>query len=218
MRTIFDGWFPMADFWVRRLPLSLFLVVGGTLFARAAEPYTFDSVPPPSKYSGDLLSPERLASVPPQSSVVTNPPATAPPTPIITHVAPPGLDSTSPVTIITDAAPAAVVVSAPASTDSAPPVAAPELAPLPGNHSKSKLIVEPGGGIEGKVELVDAQGRFAVLNFPLGQMPNSGTSLNIYRHGVKAGEVTITGPQRDDNTVADVVSGDLKVGDSVRNR
>ena len=40
--------------------------------------------------------------------------------------------------------------------------------------------------------------------------------LNVYRHGVKVGELSVTGPQRDDNIVADIVSGDLQAGDAAR--
>ena len=72
--------------------------------------------------------------------------------------------------------------------------------------------------MDGKVAAVDARRGFVVLNFPLGQMPPVNSTLNVYRHGVKVGELSVTGPQRDDNTVADIVSGELRVGDAARNR
>lgn len=99
------------------------------------------------------------------------------------------------------------------SQKNSPPPSAP-----PVSRPTTKLIVTPGGGLDGKVALVDAQGRFAVLNFPLGQMPAPNMELKVYRHGVKVGELTVTGPQRDDDTVADVTAGELQVGDAVRNR
>lgn len=80
------------------------------------------------------------------------------------------------------------------------------------------LLVAPGGGLNGKVLMVDGRGRFVVLNFPLGQMPAVNSALDVYRNGVKVGSIKVTGPQRDDSIVADIVSGDLQAGDAARNR
>ena len=54
--------------------------------------------------------------------------------------------------------------------------------------------------------------------FAVGQMPMLEQKLNVYRGGLKTGEVRITGPQRDDNIVADIVVGDAAAGDEVRDR
>lgn len=43
-----------------------------------------------------------------------------------------------------------------------------------------------------------------------------GKRLNVYRNGLKVGELKVTGPQRDNNTVADIVAGECQVGDEVR--
>jgi hypothetical protein len=40
--------------------------------------------------------------------------------------------------------------------------------------------------------------------------------LNLYRRGLRVGEVKVTGPQREDNIVADLVAGEAEVGDEVR--
>lgn len=40
----------------------------------------------------------------------------------------------------------------------------------------------------------------------------------VYRDGLKVGEVKITGPTRDNNTVGDLVSGVANKGDEVRDR
>jgi hypothetical protein len=42
--------------------------------------------------------------------------------------------------------------------------------------------------------------------------------MNVYRRGLKVGEVKVTGPQRDDNIVADITAGEAAVGDEVRDR
>lgn len=57
-----------------------------------------------------------------------------------------------------------------------------------------------------------------VLGFPIGQMPKIGQTLFLYRLGLKVAEVKVTGPQRDSNIVADLVSGDAQTGDEVRDR
>ncbi len=79
-----------------------------------------------------------------------------------------------------------------------------------------RLIVTPGTVLIGKVVRVNANARFAVLNFPVGTMPAPGQQLNVYRQGLKVGEVVATGPQQDDNVVADIVKGEAQVGDELR--
>jgi hypothetical protein len=61
-------------------------------------------------------------------------------------------------------------------------------------------------------------GRFVVLNFPAGHLPRMDQKLFLYRAGLKVAELNVTGPQSDDNTVADVVSGEARVGDEVRDQ
>jgi len=82
--------------------------------------------------------------------------------------------------------------------------------------SDSELIVTPETGLIGKVTSVNANARFVVINFPIGKMPAVDSRLNVYRRGLKVGEVKVTGPQRDDNTIADIVSGDAQPKDEVR--
>jgi hypothetical protein len=42
--------------------------------------------------------------------------------------------------------------------------------------------------------------------------------LNVYRGGLKVGELIVTGPQREDSIVADVTAGEARTGDEVRDR
>jgi hypothetical protein len=79
-------------------------------------------------------------------------------------------------------------------------------------------IVTPSNAMVGKIIRVNLDGRFVVLNFPIGQMPAVDQRLNVYRGGLKVAEVKATGPQRDDNIVADIVVGDCRVGDEVKDR
>jgi hypothetical protein len=84
------------------------------------------------------------------------------------------------------------------------------------NASHQDLIVTPAVTPKGKVMRVNESARFAVLNFPVGSLPGVGQRLDVYRHGLKVGEVKVTGPQQDDNTVADITNGEAQEGDELR--
>jgi len=90
----------------------------------------------------------------------------------------------------------------------------PPRAGAPANYQP--LVVTPENALVGKVATVNTVGRFVVVNFPLGKMAAVGQSLNLYRRGLKVGEVKVTGPQREDNIVADLLAGDAEVGDEAR--
>jgi hypothetical protein len=99
---------------------------------------------------------------------------------------------------------------------------APGVAPRSSTPSTSitnrNLIVTLDPSATGKVAKVNASDRFVVLNYPLGHVPARDQQLSLYRHGIKVGEVKVTGPQQDDNTVADIVSGEAQEGDEARDR
>jgi hypothetical protein len=78
-----------------------------------------------------------------------------------------------------------------------------------------KTIVTPDTVTTGKVVRVDDKAFFAVLRFPVGSLPVIGTRLGVYHQGLKVGEIKITGPQQEDITVGDTVSGEAQVGDEV---
>jgi hypothetical protein len=100
--------------------------------------------------------------------------------------------------------PAVVEVSHPAATN-APP-------------SAEKFVVATDESLSGRVSFVNTTLRFVVLTLPLGQMPAVDSHMNVFRNGAIVGEIKITGPQRDDNTVADIVLGDAQKGDEVREK
>ena len=82
--------------------------------------------------------------------------------------------------------------------------------------STGKLIVTPDDALVGKVASVNQASSFVILNFPLGHLPAMQQRLNLYRQGFKVAEVRVTGPQYDDNVVADLLVGDPAVGDEAR--
>lgn len=83
---------------------------------------------------------------------------------------------------------------------------------------KPELIVTPDDTLTGTVVSVNSVGRFVVLRFPLGRMPAVGSTLFVYRQGLKVAELKVTGPQKDDHTIADIHNGECRVEDEVRNR
>ncbi len=90
---------------------------------------------------------------------------------------------------------------------------------LPGAPKKHKPAVgetatTPVMQDAGRVAKVNAT--FVILTFPVGGIPRVDQKLNVYRKGVKVGEVKVTGPERDINTVADIISGAPQVSDEVR--
>ena len=81
-----------------------------------------------------------------------------------------------------------------------------------------RLLVTPENSLVGKVLTYNSAGRFVVLDFPVGKLPTLEQTLFVYRQGLKVGQVKITGPERDTNTVADLVSGEAQKGDEVRDQ
>jgi len=99
------------------------------------------------------------------------------------------------------------------------PPATPTSAPRPKTSTQfSDLIVTPEEALTGKVVSFNPDGRFAVLSFPVGHLPTLDQRLMVYRQGLKVGEIKITGPQLDDNIVGDVVAGEARGGDLVRDQ
>jgi hypothetical protein len=91
-------------------------------------------------------------------------------------------------------------------------------APVETKAPSQKLIVTPENGLVGKVEMVNQNARYVVLSFPIGHLPAMEQRLSVYRRGLKVGEVKVSGPQIEDNVVADIVEGDSGPGDEVRDK
>jgi hypothetical protein len=82
-------------------------------------------------------------------------------------------------------------------------------------NAHEKIVVTQEPTLAGTVVRVNQSPSFAVLDFPVGTLPGIGQHLNVYRRGLKIGEVRITGPQLDENIIADVTDGGAQVGDTV---
>ena len=55
-----------------------------------------------------------------------------------------------------------------------------------------------------------------VLSFPIGAVPAVDSRLNVYRGGLKVGELKVTPPQQNNFTAADIIAGECQIGDEVR--
>ena len=104
--------------------------------------------------------------------------------------------------------------------DTGPPVNPAPVNPAPANPAPAnqKLIVTPEQGYIGKVATVNDAARFVIVTFPAGHVPPIDQTLNVYRNGLKVGELKVTEPQRDEFTAADIVTGETAVGDEVRDK
>jgi len=93
-----------------------------------------------------------------------------------------------------------------------PPGGAP---PPPVVKNSPPPVITPHSNPVGRVEMVNRAARFVVLSFPPGHVPPSGEHWSVHHRGLKIGEVRISGPQREVDTVADLVAGEASVGDDV---
>src|SRR5437868_14106153 len=97
-----------------------------------------------------------------------------------------------------------------------PPITVPPPVVASNPRPNSNVTVTPGHLTTGRVASVNPAGRFVILTFPLGTMPAAERRLNIYRAGLKVGEVKVSGPPLDINIAADILAGECQVGDEVR--
>jgi hypothetical protein len=92
---------------------------------------------------------------------------------------------------------------------------------LAADHAKNQAlakpaIVTPDLSLMAKVVAANDAGRFVVVSFPANQMPRTDQALFIYRSGLKVAEVKVNENRRENLVSADIVSGEAKVGDTVR--
>src|SRR5580658_1159406 len=69
-------------------------------------------------------------------------------------------------------------------------------------------VIQPDLRVLGQVAMVNADARFVVVSFPPGAVPQIGQHLNVYHNGLKMAEIKVTGPQRESDTVADILNGE----------
>ena len=109
----------------------------------------------------------------------------------------------------------ALFQSKPPPSNASVPPATPQTQPV-AKVSHDKIVVTPESVLVGSVVRVNDSLRIAVLNYPVGSLPALGQRLNVYRRGLKVGELKVTGPQQDDNIVGEITSGEAQAGDELR--
>ena len=80
----------------------------------------------------------------------------------------------------------------------------------------TNVVVTPLSSSVGRVASVNAQAKFAVINFPVGQLPAIEARLAVFHNGGKTGQIKITGPAQENFTVGDITDGTVLEGDEVR--
>ena len=89
--------------------------------------------------------------------------------------------------------------------------------PAVNRTNATPITVTPAlGTVYGKVAHVNPTARFVVLTYPIGRLPPIEKRLSVYRNGMKVAELKVTGPARDQNTVADITAGEVQPGDEAR--
>jgi hypothetical protein len=91
----------------------------------------------------------------------------------------------------------------------------PGRAPQPVKKNSPPAVITPDFNPAGRVEMINREARFVVLSFPPGQLPAPGGHWSVIHRGLKVGELKISGPQRESDTVADLIAGEANVGDDV---
>jgi hypothetical protein len=84
------------------------------------------------------------------------------------------------------------------------------------NDSAPRPLVTPSNDAIGKVVSVNQKARYAVLSYAIGSVPSVDSRLYAYRNGLKVGELRVSGPQRENNTIADLLTGECQAGDEVK--
>jgi hypothetical protein len=89
-------------------------------------------------------------------------------------------------------------------------------APVTPEPPPKKPVIKADLPAWGDVVKINSAARFVIVAFEAGTVPPVGQQFNVYRAGTKVGEIRITGPQQENDTVADIVSGDLQLHDEAR--
>jgi hypothetical protein len=87
--------------------------------------------------------------------------------------------------------------------------------PQPEDQTSTEVI--PVVLYNGQIALVKAALKYVVIEGGIAEVPPAGTKMNAYRGDRKVGEVKVSAQSRASNYAADIVSGSLQVGDTVRN-
>ena len=87
----------------------------------------------------------------------------------------------------------------------------------PKKETKSKPdIVPQKATLTGRVALVNDRLKYVIVEFPVGRVPEKDQVLSVFRAGQKVGEVRVSAQSRDFNYAADIIDGEARSGDEIR--
>jgi hypothetical protein len=72
------------------------------------------------------------------------------------------------------------------------------------------------GTMAARIVSLNSEHEFVVIDFMSRVVPAAGTRVNVYRNGKRVGAVRITEPVRAQFATADIVEGEVHVGDEAR--
>jgi hypothetical protein len=67
--------------------------------------------------------------------------------------------------------------------------------------------------LRGRLATVNTTGQFVVVDFNVGAIPPLRSRMSVRRDGVLVGTIQLTGPARDNLVAADILTGEVEVGD-----
>lgn len=67
--------------------------------------------------------------------------------------------------------------------------------------------------MRGRIATLNPTGQFVVVDFNVGAIPPLRSRMNVYRSYTVVGVIQLTGPVRDNLVAADILSGEVAVGD-----
>ena len=105
------------------------------------------------------------------------------------------------------------VISAGCADTSRTNAARPVTRPQPSEMEPAPSQFGPGSA---RIVSVNPELRFVVIDFSSRVMPPVGTRLNVYRGDKNTGAVQITEPVRAQLATADILQGDVRIGDEAR--
>ena len=84
--------------------------------------------------------------------------------------------------------------------------------------SKTNVVMTPLPSGVGRISSVNAEFKYVVVAFPVGQLPGNDARFSVFHAGTKVGEIkiTVTAGAGDGLVTADILMGTAAIGDDVR--